>query len=140
MSPYFIAVLVLRADILVFRLHVTHTFAFAMECLQPVPTAQFFQAFALYHLLEGATISCPIMAALLKQLVSFAHHSAVWHVSHTAGTEQFTMRKYRWTHLTICPHSKDISLRCPACGSLSCRQGKVHHDQSVTVHCKKRNC
>ena len=122
------------------RLSATHTFAFATERLQPVLTAQFFQAFALRHLLEGATISGPVMAALLEQSVSLARHSAVWHVFRPLGSEELAIREYKWTHPTIRPHGEDIGLQCPACGSLSCRQGKMHHDQSVTVRCKKKDC
>ena len=122
------------------RLSATHIFAFATERLQPVLTAQFFQTFVLHHLLEGATISGPVMAALLEQSVSLAHHSAVWRIFRPLGSEELAKREYKWTHPTIQPHGEDIGLQCPACGSLSCRQGKTHHDQSVTVHCRKKDC
>ncbi|KAI1789722.1 hypothetical protein LXA43DRAFT_1096137 [Ganoderma leucocontextum] len=68
-----------------------HTFAFITECLQPLLTTQFFQAFALRILLEGTALTEPLMAALLEQSVSLARHSGVWHVGRAAGQTRLTM-------------------------------------------------
>lgn len=118
----------------------THTFAFATERLQPVLTTQFFQGFALRHLLEGATLSGQVMAALLEQSSSLARHSAVWHITQPAGETELALQEYRWTHPSMRPNGHDIGVQCPGCGSLSSRKGKTHHDKSVTVKCKKAGC
>ena len=115
-------------------------FAFVTKHLQPFLTTQFFQAFALCHLLEGATLSAQVMAALLKQSSSLAHHSAIWHISHPTGEMELMLCEYRWMHPTMRPYGEDIRLQCPACGSLSSRQAKTHYDKSVTVSCKKKDC
>ncbi|KAI1794266.1 hypothetical protein LXA43DRAFT_1091798 [Ganoderma leucocontextum] len=79
------------------EMRATHMFAFVTERLQPVLTTQFFQAFALRHLLEGATLSAQLMAALLEQSSSLARHSAVWHILRPAGETELMMRKGRRT-------------------------------------------
>ncbi|KAI1791938.1 hypothetical protein LXA43DRAFT_1094021 [Ganoderma leucocontextum] len=82
----------------------THTFAFITECLQPLLTTQFFQAFALRILLEGTALTEPLMATLLEQSVSLARHSGVWHVGCAAGQTGLTMRSRGAHHTSTLGH------------------------------------